>query len=155
MGCYGIGEAPNGCLWLCDPCSLALDRPPACALCPGEGRRRTGEGRALPPSEGSHLLLEEAARDAPVDRRPLMPSPPFPAPAAVLGGALKRSTCGRWAHPTCAHWLPQPVFDPGLAHHGLTGLIRDLDKVLPGVLQWGRGTVGTAAYIFVFPSARV
>lgn len=35
MTCYGVRQAPNGNLWLCDACSLGLQRPPPCALCPG------------------------------------------------------------------------------------------------------------------------
>ncbi|EFN53929.1 hypothetical protein CHLNCDRAFT_13553, partial [Chlorella variabilis] len=81
MCCYGIRQAPHGKLWLCDVCSLSLEKPPPCALCP------------------------------------------------VLGGALKRTTCGRWAHPTCALWLPETSLDATASHHLLHGLVQGVQKV--------------------------
>ncbi|KAI3431442.1 hypothetical protein D9Q98_004494 [Chlorella vulgaris] len=81
MACYGVKQAPHGALWLCDVCSLGLQRPPPCALCP------------------------------------------------VVGGALKRTTCGRWAHPTCALWLPETSLDVSASHLRLQGLVQGVQQV--------------------------
>ena len=48
--------------------------------------------------------------------------------AAVLGGALKRTTCGRWAHPACALWLPETQLDRDAAHLHLQGLVELTDR---------------------------
>ncbi|GAB4814051.1 hypothetical protein N2152v2_001097 [Parachlorella kessleri] len=37
MSCYGVQQNPWGELWQCDVCSLSLEKPPACVLCPVVG----------------------------------------------------------------------------------------------------------------------
>jgi hypothetical protein len=55
--------------------------------------------------------------------------PPPCAMCPVVGGALKRTTCGRWCHPSCALWVPQTALDPGARHLGLRGLIQGVGQV--------------------------
>jgi hypothetical protein len=64
----------------------------------------------------------------------LFPMPGCAAPLrcslpAVVGGALKRTTCGRWAHPGCALWLPETVLETGMQHQHLQGLVDGMQKV--------------------------
>ena len=33
----------------------------------------------------------------------------------VVGGALKPTSCGRWAHVTCAMWVPETTFGDAAA----------------------------------------
>jgi len=42
-----------------------------------------------------------------------LPAPPPCALCPVLGGAMKPTTCGKWAHVACAQWIPETTFvDP-------------------------------------------
>jgi hypothetical protein len=46
--CYAVQSAPQGRLWLCDPCRAGFEIPPPCALCPVVGgalKRTTIPGR--------------------------------------------------------------------------------------------------------------
>ena len=56
-------------------------------------------------------------------------SPPACPLCPILGGALKRTDCGRWAHPSCSLWLPETVLDAELSYHGLQGLLTGLSAV--------------------------
>lgn len=60
-------------------------------------------------------------------------SSPKPACALcpVLGGAMKRTTCGRWVHLTCALWMDGPALDRKLEHAGLEGLVAGMATVHP------------------------
>lgn len=55
--------------------------------------------------------------------------PPACALCPVAGGALKRTTCGRWCHPSCSLWLPEPALRKDLEYMGLHGLIDGLSLV--------------------------
>ncbi|KAL4440395.1 hypothetical protein ABPG75_003396 [Micractinium tetrahymenae] len=57
--------------------------------------------------------------------------PPPCALCPVLGGALKRTSCGRWVHPTCALWLPEPEVNEEARELHLVGVVKDLHKVKP------------------------
>ena len=42
-----------------------------------------------------------------------LPAPPPCALCPVVGGAMKPTTCGKWAHVACAQWIPETLFlDP-------------------------------------------
>ncbi len=58
----------------------------------------------------------------------LLPLSPYQM-SAVLGGALKRTTCGRWVHPTCALWLPETSLDATASYHVLNGLVQGVQQV--------------------------
>lgn len=120
MTCYGISQAPHGSLWLCDVCSLGLTRPPPCVLCPGEPAALSERSLALP---ASPACANRLCACHPRHEAPALP------PAAVLGGALKRTTCGRWAHPACALWIPEAHLDAAAQHGPLVGLIDGIQKV--------------------------
>lgn len=47
----------------------------------------------------------------------------------VSGGAMKRTTCGKWCHPVCALWLPETVIMREEAHLHLNGLIAGIDLI--------------------------
>ena len=57
-------------------------------------------------------------------------APPPCALCPLAGGALKRTTCGRWCHVACAAWAEEMSVDPGAPCHGvLRGLIQGLGAV--------------------------
>lgn len=47
----------------------------------------------------------------------------------VSGGAMKRTTCGKWCHPVCALWLPETVIMREATHLHLNGLIEGIDLI--------------------------
>lgn len=85
-GCYGIGAVPDG-EWFCDACSLVNDL---------RGALKPMGGTRQPASYNPRGELHAALRGALICC--LCP---------VSGGALKRTTDGRWAHVLCA------LLDPG------------------------------------------
>lgn len=58
-------------------------------------------------------------------------SPPACALCPVVAGAMKRTTCGRWAHLTCALWMDGPALDRKLEYGGLEGLVAGVASVHP------------------------
>lgn len=71
---------------------------------------------------GGHWLCDPCALG--------LPAPPPCALCPVAGGALKRSTCGRWAHVACALWFEEARLRPELGVHGvLAGLVEGLPAV--------------------------
>jgi hypothetical protein len=58
--------------------------------------------------------------------------PPSCALCPIVGGALKRTDCGRWVHPSCVIWLPENTFlNRELSYHNLQGLVTGLSSVHP------------------------
>lgn len=56
--------------------------------------------------------------------------PPTCALCPIIGGALKRTDCGRWVHPSCVIWLPENTYlNPNLSYHNLQGLVTGLSSV--------------------------
>jgi PHD-zinc-finger like domain/SET domain/PHD-finger len=50
----------------------------------------------------------------------------------IIGGALKRTDCGRWVHPSCVMWLPDNTYlDHGKTYYNLQGLVTGLSSVHP------------------------
>ena len=47
----------------------------------------------------------------------------------VKGGAMKRTTCGKWCHPACALWLPETFLIREKTHMHLVGLIDGLQSI--------------------------
>ena len=48
----------------------------------------------------------------------------------ILGGALKRTDCGRWVHPSCVMWLPEATYlNHDASFHCLQGLVTGLSSV--------------------------
>jgi hypothetical protein len=79
--CYGELKQLDGGLWLCNLCRPGAPRmSPKCCLCPVTGT-------ALHPSycKIDYILM---------------------AYKTFLGGAMKPTTDGRWAHLACAIWIP-------------------------------------------------
>ena len=73
--------------------------------------------------DGCRLLVHQRCYGVsePPDGRPWqcatcalgLPQPPPCVLCPVLGGAMKRTTCGRWCHVACAQWIPETSFgDP-------------------------------------------
>lgn len=80
--CYGELEPLNGVLWLCNLCRPEAPRvSPRCCLCPVTG------------IESCCSFLHNKAINLCDD-------------SLYLGGAMKPTTDGRWAHLACAIWIP-------------------------------------------------
>lgn len=47
----------------------------------------------------------------------------------IRGGALKRTTCGKWCHPACALWLPEMMLIPDQTFGHLRGLIAGINGI--------------------------
>jgi hypothetical protein len=79
--CYGELEPLDGALWLCNLCRPGAPRvPPRCCLCPVTG------------IYALHFLVKCVMYLWDIK--------------LALGGAMKPTTDGRWAHLACAIWIP-------------------------------------------------
>ena len=79
--CYGELEPLDGVLWLCNLCRPGAPRvAPRCCLCPVTGIR-------LCYTPCKVRLCTYVIQ-------------------SLLGGAMKPTTDGRWAHLACAIWIP-------------------------------------------------
>jgi hypothetical protein len=79
--CYGELKQLDGGLWLCNLCRPGAPRvSPKCCLCPVTGTD------FHPMSMHNEVLLMGCKNS--------------------LGGAMKPTTDGRWAHLACAIWIP-------------------------------------------------
>jgi len=85
--CSGAEEWQEDQLVQCDGCHILL--------------HQRCYGIAQPPDGGSWLCDACALR---------LPAPPPCVLCPVSGGALKATTCGRWAHVVCAQWIPETSF---------------------------------------------
>lgn len=79
--CYGEHEPVNGVLWLCNLCRSGAP-PPPCCLCPLIGIL----GLIFLLCSLLHVIVYYNG--------------------VFLGGAMKPTTDGRWAHLACAMWIP-------------------------------------------------
>lgn len=83
--CYGELEPLDGVLWLCNLCRPGAPKfPPRCCLCPVIGI----------------LICIFTLQFLDILDTLILQA------VIVLGGAIKPTTDGRWAHLTCAMWIP-------------------------------------------------
>lgn len=82
--CYGVLEPVNGVLWLCNLCRSGAP-PPPCCLCPLIGMLRPFDIMLW--YRFNYMVLSIVIE-------------------LLVGGAMKPTTDGRWAHLACAMWIP-------------------------------------------------
>lgn len=133
------GHPPARCALVSDPgrsSSSAGEQPKmvVCLLCLHEERFGAISQLSSPPSR----LLARTAPPHPHPHPSIQPHPiPHSSPhAAVMGGVMKPTACGRWCHSACGLWTEETRLDAE------RGVITGVQEVRVGVSAEGRGGAG-------------